>query len=333
MNIYDELNQIASAKYGLQLKDPIFNALDILIRDPKFELLDNVVDNDYKEIDDNMNLYYQHVELSYILRNLVDIFSILNGRKGFYSKKEEVTKPEETISYWINMLIEELMNSSTGQQYYDTVFSGSGIVNGSRMRAAIYYILDILHYNKSVAKETHTLKFSSHGYILGKEISKVTVYGNEDGVGELLPGQQTYSVTIKVSQPLSIFYSTQEITLSGLSRPLYEGESYIWELTTPKLDSFQLYELELERFNADVEIDYSPLRDHYNPNVNDYIYEMYGEDNLNVRTLLYKGTDKRIIMPTHFESINDTLKSIGPYTFADSKIEAIIVPEGVEIIE
>ena len=161
MNILPELGEIAAAKYGLQMKDPMFRALDKLIQDPKFALIKNVLYDDVADFNTRMNYLFTTDKTGETLRMFLDAIGILNGRMGFYSRVEN-PEPKQNICYWINMLIEEIANAANNSINWTLPFYGSGIVNGQRFRAAIYYILDILgaqnaYYAETVSYKTNTI--------------------------------------------------------------------------------------------------------------------------------------------------------------------------------
>ena len=110
MNIIGELSEIAAAKYGLQLKDPIFKAFDKLVTDPKFELIKDLVDDDFADFDNAILSYQSNNTTTKTLRNILNLIYILNGRKGFEAKRMvgHVIPEKEHMAYWIDMLGKEL---------------------------------------------------------------------------------------------------------------------------------------------------------------------------------------------------------------------------------
>lgn len=336
MSIYNELYKIASANYGLQMKDPVFSAFDKLYSDPKFELLKTFIDNDYADVEDSLDDYFTARTIGRIIKCIITLYSFINGRKGYYAKHEN-PEPEETVDYWINILAHELVNASS--EYTGDVLpvTGSGIVNGSKMRAAVYHLLDILQYGNSVSDEIHTIRINTSGYFLGRDANILTLYGNESGVGEQIIGTDNYFVNCYIDDMYNPM-ATPLLCTFTFEGPLYEGAYttfYIPEETiaTFGLNKFSLYKIWLEDTTTDVAVSFNATRTRYTPNVSDYIYAKYGTNNENIMTIKYNGTDKEIIMPTNFESVNDSLKIVGNTTFMGKGMKRVEIPEGVTRIE
>ena len=144
MDILSDLSAIAAAKYGLQLKDPIFRAFDKLVQDPRFELHNTYIEDDYGEFNSKLIDFYDVNQTTKTLRDILDMVCILNGHFAKPTSRP-VYEPKETIYYWIEMLTKELVNSGTGNDFDGIPEKGSGIVNGIKIRASIYHILDILN--------------------------------------------------------------------------------------------------------------------------------------------------------------------------------------------
>lgn len=328
MNILPELGEIAAAKYGLQLKDPIFRALDKLSKDPKFELVKNIIDDDYADFDREMKYLFEDDRTGDTLRDFLDATCILNGRKGFYSRVEN-PETEQNICYWINMLIEELGNAANGNYLTTLPFVGSGIVNGQRFRAAMYYILDILGSSNAISAETVSCKFNTSCYFYGRELESIKVYGNADGVGE--PKLLHYNVTFKLYKMLDQSWETnyQLISASIGNSKLYEGDSYTVTVPESVLTPYSIYKLELQTFTTEIEPTFKLTREPtYESQDADYRYDT---DESSSTSLAYLNDKKRLVVPTSLGG--QPLKTIGNTTFGYSDVNTVILQEGVETIE
>ena len=334
MNILPELGEIAAAKYGLQMKDPMFRALDKLIQDPKFALLKNVLYNDVTDFNTRMNYLFTTDKTGVTLRMFLDAIGILNGRMGFYSRVEN-PETEQNICYWINMLIEELANAANNSVYWTLPFNGSGIVNGQRFRAAIYYILDILGAPNAYYAKTVSYKTNTRCYFQGKELSSIKVYGNADGVGEqVTPGTGFYYVGFKLYDMNSLSWETnyQLIILPIGNDPLYEGDEVTLNFPDSVYCPFSIYKLELQHFTTDIEPTFKLTRDDiYEATDEDFLYTIDASE-LSSTSLSYLNTTKKNLL------VPDTLgekplKTIGNTTFGYSDVKTVIIPEGITSIE
>lgn len=352
MSIYKELYQIAAAKYGLQLKDPIFAAFDKLLADPKFELMKSILEDDYENFNDVMNNYYISNTICMTLRNILDLLMTLNGRKGFYAKhmNGHGEYDESNIAKWINYFALELINSGTGIPEDGTVEKGSSPIDGLKIRAAIYYILDILQYSKSVTNETPFVEFPTPCCVMGREVTITGVYGTKEGLGEMMtvteyptldhPGKTISGYGFYLN--LTDLYSgdTIEIPIFLGDEKLYEGEfaDVGYEFYTKINVPYGLYKATItngdefaEYISTTVRLTYNAIKEVVTPDINNYVYELYGQSNLKARTIFYKGEDTKVVMPDTFET--GTLTDIGATTFTNSDVELVYIPEGVTSIE
>lgn len=332
MNILPELGKIAAAKYGLHMKDPMFRALDKLIQDPKFSLFKSAVYDDYAEFDNKMDDLFTNDRTGDVLRIFLDAIGILNGRMGFYSRVEN-PETEQNICYWINMLIEELANAANGSTSATLPFNGSGIVNGQRFRAAIYYILEILGAPNAFYAETVSYKTNTSCYFQGKELASIKVYGNAGGVGEqVTPGTGYYYVVFKLYNMLSYHWETDYQLISAPigNSPLYEGDEYTLTVPESVYCPFSIYKLELQHFSTDIELSFKLTRDTiYEATDSDF---RYMSDETSSTTLSYINTTKKnLLVPDTLGGL--PLKTIGNTTFGYSDVGKVIIPEGVETIE
>lgn len=264
MNILPELSAIAAAKYGLHLKDPIYKAFDKLIQDSRFELLRNQSQDDYTEFDEVMWEYSVNNTTCLTIRHILRLIEIINGRKGYYAKKTPL-EPRDTIFYWINMLIKEYMNAGNG--YSDNYTRGSGIVNGIKMRAAIYYILDILNCENALFEDNvGNSVLPSPYYLMGREITQVIIHGTESGVGYLDSGDNRYYVDVEIKNLLSSSGSSITRTVLVGEDKLYEGETVTMYVGASTHLPYSFYSVTVKDFNCDVKPLYTFTRDNeYTP--------------------------------------------------------------------
>ena len=336
MNILPELGEIAAAKYGLQMKDPMFRALDKLSQDPKFELIKNVIDDDFADLDGKMYDIFNDNQTVRVLRDFLDVIGVLNGRKGFYSRVEN-PEPEQNICYWINMLIEEIANGADNNVYTSLPLIGSGIINGQRFRAAIYYILDILGYQNAQYAETVTCKFNTSCYIYGRDLSAITIYGNASGVGT---GTLAKTVTFRIYNMLEDdwYNDYQEFTEYIGIHPLYEGDSATItipdDILTPGPPNILygpcgIYKLELQHFTTDIEPTFKLTREPlYEAGDTDF---RFMSDETSSTSLSYLNKKNRLLVPTTLGDLPH--ETIGNTTFSYSDVNTVVIPEGVETIE
>lgn len=261
MEIHKELNQIASADYGLQLKDPIFAAYSKLITDPKFELVQNILVDDYAEFEETLRKFNINNALNKTIRNFLDLLVILNGRKGFIAKTGSAHPQGDAtynIAYWIDMLGKELINSGTGV-YTDGVDErGSGVVNGSRMRAAMYHILDILQYKYSEFRDYQIVTFESPCCIIGRDMYDIGITATSEDIGYLNPDDNKYYVDVKVKN-LWRFKDEQTITIEIGDEPLHKG-SFIHKECSPSMP-FSLYSISIDSFEGELTLSYYQIRE------------------------------------------------------------------------
>ena len=339
MNILPELGEIAAAKYGLQMKDPIFRAFDKLIQDSKFELVKSAIEDDYADFDENMKQYFDNEKTGPVMKLFLNLMGIINGRKGYYSKVEN-PEPEQNICYWINMLIEELSHIASGMPTITMATNGDGIVNGQRFRAAMYYILDILGSSNPVSAETVSYKANTSCYIYGRELSSIKVYGNATGVGEQLTPGGYYYVVFKLYDMLSVDWETNYQLISnpvGYEK-LYEGDSYTVRvpdnILTPQPSSIVygplgIYKLELQTFTTEIEPTFKLTREPiYESQDSDYVFTSNESSSTSIS---YLNNKKRLLMPTTLGG--QPLTTVGNTTFGYSDVNTVIIPEGVTTIE
>ena len=259
MNILPELSAIAAAKYGLHLKDPIYKAFDKLIQDSRFGLIKNQAQDDYTEFDELMWAYSAYNTTCLTIRHILRLIEIINGRKGYYAKKTPL-EPRDTIFYWINILINEYMNAGNG--YSDNYTRGSGIVNGIKMRAAIYYILDILNCENALFEDNvGNSVLPSPYYLMGREITQVIIHGTESGVGYLDSDDNQYYVDVEIKNLLSSSGSSITRTVLVGEDKLYEGETVTMYVGASTHLPYSFYSVTVKDFNCDVEPLYTFTRD------------------------------------------------------------------------
>lgn len=342
MNIYRELSGIASAKYGLGLKDPIYYALAKLVEYSKFELLHDRFNDDVGDYDKYLDYLFYNNETCAILANFMRMIYILNGRKAFYAKTaptELVVEPgEDTILYWVNILGEELMHSGNGRSSsynaYGIVWEGDGQINGSKIRAAMYYILELLSKDL-VTYETPAIRVSSPFCFFGRDIEKIIISGTEDGIGYLNTSDNKYYIDVVIKDVFGLLQEeARESILIGDSK-LYDSQELLYELPEGTYSSSSLYEVSIMEKDksvvTEIELYFTSLRDTiYESGDNDYVYST---DNVTETStsLSYIGNKKRLITPTTLGTM--PLKTIGATTFGHSDVTTVVIQEGVTTIE
>lgn len=350
MRIDAELYQIAAAKYGLQLKDPVFAALDKLLKEPKFELLNDILNNDYEDIDNTLNDYYTDNTTTKTLKNILTVFMSLNCRKGFYAKhvSGHGQFDKYNIAFYINMLGNELCNSSSGSDENGVHERGSGVVNGSKIRSAIYYILSILSYDRAVTNDQPVITLTAPCCVIGREIDTVEIYGTSKGFGTMMqlveyptlehPGKTVtgYGFYLVMTNLLTGEVITKPIIFGD--EKLYNGESKTcgYEMYTPIYVPFGLYrvtiaddENNINQVSTDVTLRYIPFKEQYTTSEDDFITEPYLQNA--AKTVFYKGNSTKVIVPDSFD--NASTRSIGATTFVNSDVTEVTIPEGVTTIE
>lgn len=342
MDILRELGEISAAKYGLGLKDPIFSAFDKLGQEDKFEFIKNIIEDDYAEYDGIMNEYYNTNKTCKTIRNIFDLLTVLNGRKGYFAKHQDshsMHYDESNVGKWVNMLANELKNSGTGNPSDGIYDRGSGVVNGIKMRAAIYHLLDILQYSGSVTYPMPIVSGKSPLCILGRDIINVAVHGTEEGFGVRIdPNLDYYGAFIFVKN----LYTGEEQRFGFYweDGPLTEGRTAYCDIPEGTVMPYALYEVNVgidfeltpeTTIYTDIDVHYHAIREHYIPDISEYIYELFGPQNLKAKTIFYKGDSSRVIVPDTFET--GSLDIVGINTFAESSVEKVYIPDGVTSIE
>lgn len=341
MNIYRELSEIASAKYGLGLKDAIYYALAKLVEYPKFELLHDMFNDDAGDYDNYLDYLFSNNETCEVLANFMRMIYILNGRKAFYAKTaptELVVEPgKDTILYWVNMLGEELMHSGNGKytsfNAYGIVWEGDGQINGAKIRAAMYYILELLSKDL-VTYETPAIRVSSPFCFFGRDFERVIISGTEDGIGYLNTSDNKYYIDVVIKDVFGLSQEeARESILIGDTK-LYDSQELLYEIPEGTYSSSSLYEISIMEKDksvvTEIEISYNALRETTSANPEDYDYELYNNNTL-ARTLLYKGNDEALAVPDRFDGA--PTRKLGPFTYAGKKIKKIYVIDGITTIE
>lgn len=344
ISIYNELYKIASAGYGLGMKDPVLYAFDKLGTDPKFEFLKQGNIDDEEEFNSRLGYYFKNTSTCGVLTNVMKLTEILNGRKAFYGTElpsgSYFEPDKDSILYWVNMLAREVINSGNGlgtDNLFGILHDGNGDTNGTKIRASIYYILEILSKSNLVSYEKPAISVTTPFCFLGRDIESIDIYGTEEGLGYLNTEDNKYYVDIHIKD---YFSQTDDETVI----PVYVGETKLMDgnavrYTVPSTYKFRsgLYEIKIMEQTIEKEVSigikYNATREDNTTTPEDYIYETFGEDNLSIRTLYYKGDKTALIMPQHFNTPEDQLKEIGSTTFSFTDVENVSIPEGVTKIE
>lgn len=344
ISIFDELYKIASAGYGLDMKDPVLYAFDKLGTDPKFEFLKLGIIDDEEEFKSRLGYYFKNTTTCGVLTNVIKLTEILNGRKAFYGTElpsGSYFEPDKnSILYWVNMLAREVINSGNGlgtNNLFGILHDGNGDTNGTKIRASIYYILEILSKSNLVSYENPAISVTTPFCFLGRDIESIDIYGTKEGLGYLNTTDNRYYVDVHIKD---YFYREDIETVI----PVYVGETKLMDgnavrYTIPSSMKFHygLYEIKIKELiiekNITIGIKYTATREDPTTTPEDYIYEAYGDGNLNIRTLSYLGDKTVLAMPQHFNTPEDTLKEIGNTTFSFTDVENVSIPEGVTKIE
>jgi hypothetical protein len=351
MRIDNQLYQIAAANYGLQLKDPILVAFDVLSQNPKFELIDNIVENDHEDFYNVLNNYYTNNKTCKTLRNILEMFMIINGRKGFYARHRQEGHQrydESNVSKWVDMLAKELLNSGTGNINDGVYKRGSGVVNGSKIRAAIYYLLDILQFD-SVTNVSPVVTVNTPFCLIGRDITTIQAKGVTNGLGEYMEIYEAPTLEHPghtVSGYWFYLILTDIFTGNVIKVPIFIGDNPLYEedyaqVGYPlyaKIDiPYGLYEVKIannedstEYISTELILTYNAIKEKYIPDINDYIYEKFGSSDALTRTIFYKGLSSKVIMPTDFDG--STLTELSPTTFCGTSVENVVIPDGVTSI-
>ena len=342
MNIYRELSEIASAKYGLGLKDPIYYALAKLVEDPKFGLLHDMFNDDPADFDNYLDYYYSNETTCAILANFARMIYILNGRKAFYGPNEpptpgvELTK--DNVLYWVSMLGNELMHSGNRQssQYnaYGIAWTGDGLINGSKIRAAMYYILEILSKSNNEVYEEPTIVAKAPFCFFGKDFEEFLITGTADGIGYLNTDDNQYYIDFVAKDIFNYDVTETRIPILLGNQKLYDSSTVRFTVPSGTTFSHSFYQIAIMEKDKDtdalIQFSYNALRDITSAKPEDYDYELYNNNTL-ARTLLYKGNDEALAVPDRFEGA--PTRKLGPLTYYGKKIKKIYVVDGITVIE
>lgn len=341
MKIYNELYQIAAAKYGLQMKDPIFAAFDKLSSDERFELMDDFLNNDYEELNEGLTNYFNDNTTTKTLKNILTVFMVLNGRKGYYAKHMDGhgEYDESNVAKWIDMLGTELVNSSSGGRDSEIHARGNGIITGSRIRAAIYYLLEILNYNGSVTNTNPIARYTTPCCVLGRDINLVEVEGTEEGLGVYISsGQETgYRFYIVLT---NLFTGRMIILPVWLGEDkLYKGEFKNVSVLPWDLEDipYSLYRVSImediaqgKEIETNVQLTYNAIKEAYSPKPDDFAYTTHYSGTAATITS-YNGSDTKVMIPDTFGVAY--LDIIASGCFTGSSVENVFIPDGVTEIE
>lgn len=343
MTICNELYEIASAYYGLQLKDPIYYALAKLVEDPKFGLLQDMFNDDPADFDTNLDYYFYNKNTCALLTNFSKMIYILNGRKAFYGPNEPesiIDEPDEdTVIYWISVLGNELMHSgnkmNAGIGRYGITWEGDGQINGSRIRAAIFHILDILSRSNNVCYTEPTIMVESPFCFFGKDFDRVVLTGKKGtDMGYLNPEDNKYYIDVVIKDIFSENSNETRITKLIGDHKLEYGSILTCNFPSGTSFGHSFYQISVmekdKEVNSKMTLIYNALRDTVSANPDDYEYELYNNNTL-ARTLLYKGSDEVLAVPEKFEGA--PTRKLGPFTYAGMKIKKIYVVDGIKVIE
>lgn len=341
MNIYNELYQIAAAKYGLQLKDPIFAAFDKLSREERFELKNDFLNNDEELLNEALTKYFNDNTTTKTLKNFIDAFMTLNSRKGYYAKhgNGHGEYDESNVAKWIDMLGRELIKSSSGKAENEIHDRGNGIVSGSRIRAAIYYLLEILNYNASVTNTNPNARYTTSCCVLGQDINLVEVEGTEEGLGVYISSseQSGYRFYIVLT---NLFTGRMIILPVWLGEnKLYKGEfKNVAVLPWDAQDiPYSLYKVSIkedivhgEEIETNVQLTYNAIKEALLPKPEDFTYTTHYSGTA-ATISSYNGSDTKVMIPDTFGVAY--LDIIASGCFTGTSVKNVYIPDGVTEIE
>ena len=311
------------------------------LRMPLRSSIQSLVNDDTGDYDKYLDYLFSNNETCEVLANFMRMIYILNGRKAFYAKTaptELVVEPgKDTILYWVNMLGEELMHSGNGKytsfNAYGIVWEGDGQINGSKIRAAMYYILELLSKDL-VTYENPAIRVSSPFCFFGRDFERVIISGTEDGIGYLNTFDNKYYIDVVIKDVFGLSQEeARESILIGDSK-LYDSQELLYEIPEGTYSSSSLYEISIMEKDksvvTEIELNYNALRETTSANPEDYDYELYDNNTL-ARTLLYKGNDEALAVPERFDGA--PTRKLGPFTYYAKKIKKIYVIDGITTIE
>lgn len=342
MTICNELYEIASAYYGLQIKDPIYYALAKLVEDPKFELLQDMFNDDPDDFDKYLDYYFANNDTCQILANFSRMIYILNGRKAFYGPNElplpGVELGDDNILYWVSVLGNELMHCGNklgaGYNRFGIQWEGDGLISGSRIRAALFHILDILSKSNNRIYEEPSITVKTPFSFFGKEFDEFIIAGTPQGIGYLNPSDNLYYVDLVIKDIFSNTGVETRLPVQLGDSKLYDNNAVHYALPSGTSFGHSFYQISVMEGqtvkNATIDISFNSIRDTVTANPDDYDYELYNNNTL-ARTLLYKGNDELLAVPDKFEGA--PTRKLGPLTYYGKKIKKIYVIDGITVIE
>lgn len=283
ISIFDELYKIASAGYGLGMKDPVLYAFDKLGTDPKFEFLKQGNIDDEEEFKSRLGYYFKNTTTCGVLTNVMKLTEILNGRKAFYGTElpsGSYFEPDKnSILYWVNMLAREVINSGNGlgtNNLFGILYNGNGDTNGTKIRASIYYILEILSKSNLVSYEKPAISVTTPFCFLGRDIESIDIYGTEEGLGYLNTEDNKYYVDVYLKDYFSQIDDETVIPVYVGETKLMDGNAVRYTIPSTYKFHYGLYEIKIKELiiekNITIGIKYNATREVPSPYPNPEVY-------------------------------------------------------------
>ena len=330
MNISEELTEILSSRYGNSLKDAVYAAMDKLSDDAKFSLKDN--EEDYGRYNELMNRFFSDNATAYVLRDFLELLVSLNANTGYYSIVDNPNRKQH-ICYWMDMLIKELVHVANNAVLYSLPLLGDGLINGSNVKTSIYHILNILRNPDALYADTITYTGETLYYIYGKNVKTFIIHGNEDGVGEMLEGDDYYSVTIRITDMLNERLDYQTLKVNIGNNKLYSGDEFTVTVPADIKTPFSIYKFSLENnIITDLTSIFTIAKDAmYKAGDSDFIFTDDLVDNTKTKALFYIGAYESLRMPKTLGGKD--VETLGNCTFMGTNVEEVKLSSQLKHIE
>ena len=322
MSILPELGKIAAARYGLDIKDAVYAAFDKLSQYTKFLLVGSGVDEDYNRFGELLARYSEDNTTAYVIRDFLELLVALNANTGFAATVENPEGPQH-ICYWMDMLIKELVHVANDSITYSLPLIGDGFIQGSRVKAAMYNVLNIVQSPRAIELNPVSYTGEVLYYIYGKNVKTFIIHGNEDGVGEMLDGDDFYSVTIIITDMLNEHLNYQTLKVNIGNDKLYTGDEFSVTVPDDIKTPFSIYKFSLENnIITDLTVIFTLARDTmYKANDSDFIFTDDLVDASKTKALFYIGSYNSLRMPKQLGG-KDVI-TLGNCTFMGTNVEEV----------
>lgn len=329
MNISEELTEILSSRYGNSLKDAVYASMDKLSDDVKFSLKDN--EEDYDRYNELMNRFFSDNATAYVLRDFLELLVSLNANTGYYSIVDNSNRKQH-ICYWMDMLIKELVHVANNDVLYSLPLLGDGLINGSNVRSSIYHILNILRNPDALYADTIIYTGETLYYIYGKNVKTFIIHGNNEGVGEMLDGDDFYSVTIRITDMLNEHLDYQTLKVNIGNDKLYTGDEFTVNVPPEIKTPFSIYKFTIVDFITDLTVMFTLARDSmYKAKDSDFIFTDDLVDASKTKALFYIGSYESLRMPKQLGGKD--VETLGNCTFMGTNVEEVKLSSQLKHIE